>query len=43
MVRDAHNGQLLGFVRSSGANVRTDGRDVEVVVSDGVRSGRVYR
>jgi len=28
----------MGFVRRSGATVATDGRNVEVVFSDGVRS-----
>lgn len=38
MVRDAATGQLMGFVRRSGDSVTTDGRRVEVVLSDGVRS-----
>jgi hypothetical protein len=38
MVRDAATGEILGFVRSSGSMVTTDGRSVEVVYSDGVRS-----
>ena len=38
MVRDANTGALMGFVRRSGATVATDGRNVEVVFSDGVRS-----
>lgn len=42
MVRDAASGEVLGFVRTPGGTVRTDGRAVEVVYSDGVRS-RVKR
>ena len=38
MVRDASTGQIMGFVRSQGADVATGGRPVEVVFSDGVRS-----
>lgn len=38
MVRDANSGELMGFVRQSGAAVATGGRSVEVVFSDGVRS-----
>jgi hypothetical protein len=38
MVRDANTGELMGFVRRSGATVATGGRAVEVVFSDGVRS-----
>jgi hypothetical protein len=38
MVRDANTGEVMGFVRQSGATVATGGRSVEVVFSDGVRS-----
>ncbi len=38
MVRDASTGALMGFVRNSGDLVATNGRAVEVVFSDGVRS-----
>jgi len=38
MVRDAATGEVMGFVRRSGAAVATGGRAVEVVFSDGVRS-----
>ncbi len=38
MVRDAVTGAVMGFVRNSGAAVTTNGRAVEVVYSDGVRS-----
>jgi hypothetical protein len=38
MVRDAATGEIMGFVRRSGAEVATGGRTTEVVFSDGVRS-----
>ncbi len=38
MVRDATTGAVMGFVRNSGDAVTTNGRPVEVVYSDGVRS-----
>jgi hypothetical protein len=38
MVRDAANGQVLGFVRGQAGVVATGGRAVEIVYSDGVRS-----
>jgi hypothetical protein len=38
MVRDANTGEVMGFVRQSGAAVAPGGRSVEVVFSDGVRS-----
>lgn len=38
MVRDATTGAVMGFVRNSGDAVTTNGRAVEVVYSDGVRS-----
>ena len=38
MVRDAATGAVMGFVRNSGDAVTTNGRAVEVVYSDGVRS-----
>jgi hypothetical protein len=38
MVRDATSGEVLGFVRDPGRTVSTNGRRVEVVFSDGVRS-----
>lgn len=38
MVRDAQTGEIMGFVRRSGAAVATGGRAAEVVFSDGVRS-----
>lgn len=38
MVRDAQTGEIMGFVRRSGAAVATGGRATEVVFSDGVRS-----
>lgn len=41
MVRDQATGQILGFVRQSGAAVATSGRAVDVVFSDGVRSETV--
>jgi hypothetical protein len=37
MVRDADSGEILGFARTSGHAVRTHGRRVEVVYSDGVQ------
>jgi len=38
LVRDANSGAIMGFVRNSGDAVVTNGRAVEVVYSDGVRS-----
>ena len=38
MLRDAITGKVIGFVRSSGSEVQTGGRAVEIVYSDGVRS-----
>jgi hypothetical protein len=38
LVRDATSGAIMGFVRNSGDAVVTNGRAVEVVFSDGVRS-----
>ncbi len=38
VVRDATSGAIMGFVRNSGAEIVTNGRRVEVVYSDGVRS-----
>jgi len=38
MVRDAATGAVMGFVRNSGDAVTTNGRTVDVVYSDGVRS-----
>ncbi len=38
LVRDATSGAIMGFVRNSGDAVVTNGRAVEVVYSDGVRS-----
>ncbi len=38
VVRDATTGAIMGFVRRSGAEIVTNGRRVEVVYSDGVRS-----
>ncbi len=38
LVRDATSGAIMGFVRNSGDAVTTNGRRIEVVFSDGVRS-----
>lgn len=38
MVRDAATGQVMAYVRASGRTIVTNGRAVEVVYSDGVRS-----
>jgi hypothetical protein len=38
MVRDVATGQIMGYVRASGRSVVTNGRAIEVVYSDGVRS-----
>ncbi len=38
MVQDSASGQLMGFVRRPGDMVKTDGRAVRLVYSDGVRS-----
>ena len=42
LVRDARTGDILAFARGGRANLETVGTDVELVVSDGVRS-RVRR
>jgi CARDB len=41
MVRDARSGQILSFARGGDANVATGTSDLELVVSDRVRSRRV--
>jgi hypothetical protein len=38
MVRNAANGQILGYVRNPGDVVASSGRRLELVYSDGVRS-----
>jgi hypothetical protein len=38
VIREAGTGVILGFARRSGHVLRTEGRGVEVVLSDGVRS-----
>jgi hypothetical protein len=40
LVRDARTGEILSFARSGQSEVRTSARDVELIVSDGVRSER---
>lgn len=38
LVRDAHTGQVLSIARGGAVDVRTRARDLDVVLSDGVRS-----
>jgi hypothetical protein len=38
LIRDARTGQVLSFARGSAANVRAASSDLEITVSDGVRS-----
>jgi hypothetical protein len=40
LVRDARTGEILSFARQSDAVVMTSSRDLELTVSDGVRSAR---
>jgi hypothetical protein len=40
LVRDARTGEILSFARSGLAELRMSARDVELIVSDGVRSER---
>jgi len=42
LVRDARTGEVLAIARNSSAKVTTNARDVDIVVSDGVRS-RTHR
>jgi hypothetical protein len=41
MVRDARTGQILSFARGGDANVASGTAELEVVVSDRVRSRRI--
>jgi hypothetical protein len=38
MVRDASTGEILSFVRATDAEIRAPRANVQVLVSDGVRS-----
>lgn len=40
LVRDADTGEVLSFARGGAARVRTSGRALDVIFSDGVRSSR---
>jgi len=43
MVRDAETGEVLSFARGGRAEVRTSGKDLDLVASDGVRSWSTRR
>ena len=38
LIRDRRTGQVLSFARGGGAQIRTQSADLEVILSDGVRS-----
>jgi hypothetical protein len=38
LIRDRRTGQVLSFARGSGARVRAPSDDIEIILSDGVRS-----
>jgi len=40
MIRDRRTGQILSFARGGSANIRTQSTDLDVILSDGVRSAR---
>ena len=40
LIRDRRTGQILSFARGGGVNVRSSSGELEVILSDGVRSAK---